>query len=279
VLGNPATTRLHAAKGEFPVPLHQANQVVRAFLHIKGVRDADTTHSFSKRTKGFGLCPSACEGCAGHETLTIGKTHFVIEKVSGGGASTSAESGHWLAGTEQLAGLINVVTWVHLRKQGKDVLMHCSLLIVMAVATGLLAGILAVFAPKCEKTDTCQVLSEYQVMAEYHSSVSDDQAAEFGVLGGGCDPGCAIHNCSVLAGQCAAKPPPCFSFADSHCDEPVICPIGSDFGDCGNASSLVLSGRYCANTMTHTYLCLVLSWTHPLATYLILLTPLTYSCA
>jgi Ca2+-binding EF-hand superfamily protein len=241
VLGNPHASRLQTAKDAFPVPLKHANDVVNAFLHVKGVRPADATRSFHKKTRGFGVCPSAGP-CAGYNRLTLGQRHFLVEKVSGGGSATRADSGHWLADTTQLAGVHSVVTWIHLRKQGKDLLVHLSLLCLVALITGLLAGIIAVFMPKCDDRDTCQLLSvqnDAAVRTTAGSTLHSGARVHLDVsgLGGRCHPSCLQMNCSALAAQCAQAPPPCFSFSDGHCDEPVLCPVGSDFGDC-NASSL-----------------------------------------
>lgn len=223
VLGNPATTRMHPAKGDFPVPLCDANNVVDAYLHAKGVRNTDPTQTYEKSTRGFGVCRSKGP-CGGYNRLTIGETHFLIEKLSGGGASTRADSGHWLASTQQLAGVIGVITWVHLRKQGKDLLVHLSVLLATAVATGLVTFVVAVFLPKCSDVDTC----------EQHAVVVGSSSDGFTSLSPRCEPACMFHNCSALSAQCKDEPPPCFSFGDGTCDEPVVCPAGSDFGDCNS---------------------------------------------
>jgi hypothetical protein len=34
-------------------------------------------------------------------------------------------------------------------------------------------------------------------------------------------------------------PPECFSFFDGTCDEPAMCPSGSDFVDCGSSTVIV----------------------------------------
>jgi len=97
-------------------------QVVDAFLHIKGVRDSDVVHDYFKPVKGFGICPTlggnGC--CLGYHKLTIGKHHFKVEKLSGGGLQKRASSAGCCGESEQLAGQVNVVTWVHTHRQGKD---------------------------------------------------------------------------------------------------------------------------------------------------------------
>eukprot|EP01052_Picozoa_sp_SAG31_P000980 SAG31_NODE_31_length_32474_cov_18.308139_4_plen_1247_part_00 len=258
VLGNPPPSVLWGAKGDFEVPLADANRVVEALLLAKGLKNNEKLGEFDIPLRGFGILPK-CGGkgcCLGYNKISIGSRHFHIEKSSGGGLNAGPDSYRCCGGTEQLVGQIGVITWIHLHRQGKivaccfiiecmgsltlayvsrvgrDIILHMKSILVTGVVVGIFAAIISMFLPKCFEVDACDLIHNNPKYATVATDI------EFGLQTNVCHPSCQQQNCSVMTSTCADEPPPCLSHGDGQCDEPWSCPVGSDWGDCDEPSFL-----------------------------------------
>jgi hypothetical protein len=203
---------------------------VAAFLFSRGAENEpeDKYHRWRKPILGYGIFPRWC-GCAGHHSLAIAQSHFIIEKVNGGGKRDVGSSVGWCNTTEHLVGPVQIINWIHVHRNGKSLLYLLTVFVTTAFFTALIAGVVAVLFPKC---DNMQNFCE-----RVHSGTDSEMAAiarrvHNALETGRCDQMCMAMSCQDMRDSCWDNIGVCDSIANGVCDEPWLCPLGTDNVDC-----------------------------------------------
>eukprot|EP01052_Picozoa_sp_SAG31_P016382 SAG31_NODE_1083_length_10012_cov_5.562796_2_plen_2400_part_00 len=222
-LGQPAPTWRSPAKTRFPIPITEAERCVEAFLFSRGAgSDSEQYHRWKKKILGYGIIPRGC-GCEGYHTLQVSESHFRIDKVNGGGTN---EHAYGCCNTkEHLVGPIQIINWVHVHKAGKSLIFLLTGLVTTAFVTGLIALVTAILWPKCETVDVCDLI---------HSPDMETVVSRINVElnSGRCDSLCSKTSCVHLQSLCRSRVEQCDFENNMVCDEPHLCPMGSDTADC-----------------------------------------------
>eukprot|EP01051_Picozoa_sp_SAG22_P020678 SAG22_NODE_4274_length_1320_cov_1.796069_1_plen_390_part_10 len=250
-LGQPAASLFQPAKTEFPLPINETEECVEAFLFSRGAGGPDEKfHRWQKTLLGFGVIPRGC-GCEGHHTLEVGTSHFRIDKQNGGGVvgkKTRSGKAGCLSTKELLVGPVQIINWVHVHKAGKSLQALLFGYVVTAVLTGFIAVFIAVLWPKCVNVDACDAVHSGLESARGGVVLQPGVVAKIdaAIDTGRCDLAVCSRPCEQAIDRCTVGVDECDFARNGVCDEPQLCPLGSDTLDCvpympsaGNANSTI----------------------------------------
>ena len=212
-VGNPLDASV--PKGRFPLVADDATSAVDHFLHCKGVNLDETQSEASKKhpRRSFTRVFRSALCLREKHTLTVGLKYWRISKVP---AETGSAGMCALMRKEFMAGQLSDVTWVHTARYGRDVYRLCSWILSalwwsFVVAMGL--GVLG--TPPCVDHPLC----------------GDVEFAAKPVLSTGhCAAECFTTVCTNFT--CGGSTTTCPHMNNGVCDEPFVCPAGTDTRDC-----------------------------------------------